>query len=91
MTTYVEGFRTPDEEWKTMKTVYDICVKAKVSIPDEVMDFFQGQPPSLEDEARIDISMAEKKRTDNVAQDVYEVNVSKLPKGVKIIRFINSY
>lgn len=42
---YVEGIRPPDEEWKKMKAIYDACMEAKVTIPDEVLKFFDCEVP----------------------------------------------
>lgn len=96
MSTSIVGFRPPDEKWMAMKTVYDACIKAKVPVPDEVEDFFNGDPPdkqgvkvNLEDTAKAKIGAVTPWRDDS--REGFEVNVTKLPKDVTIIRFYNSW
>lgn len=89
MSTHVVGFRPPDDKWKKMKEAYDACHKAGVMVPPEVDDFFEGEEPSNND-MQVDISKAVKPfRAD--MQEGYEVDITKLPKDVKVVRFFNSY
>jgi hypothetical protein len=121
MSTYVIGFRPPDAKWLKMKEVYDACEAAGISIPDEVDDFFNGEPP---DEAGVRVDLEDAKEYEQPAmiqngggfmvpapasnkpkkkklgcvkpwhddmQEGFEVDVTKLPKDVTIIRFYNSY
>ena len=90
MGTHVEGFRPPDEDFNKMKAIYYACKDAHVSIPDEVNDFFEGQAPDSNG-VRVDISKAAKKWTDRDSCEGIEVDVTKLPEGVKIIRFANCW
>ncbi len=91
MNKHIVGFRPPDKRWKEMKKVYDACAEAGVEIPDEVDEFFEGEEP---DERGVEVDIEE---TDAVSeynadmQDGFEVDITKLPKGVKIVRFYNSY
>tara|TARA_R100000656_G_scaffold104176_1_gene75945 strand:- start:14702 stop:14866 length:165 start_codon:yes stop_codon:yes gene_type:complete len=48
----VEGFRTPDEKWGSMKKVWDACVAAGTSIPVEVHNYFNGTAPTLKKASR---------------------------------------
>jgi len=89
MSTNVVAFRPADEKWKQMKAVYDACDKAGVSIPEEVDDFFNGEPP---DEAGVEVAIAHAMQEWNDdGGEGYEVDISKLPKDIKIIRFYNSW
>jgi len=89
MSTHVIGFRPPDERWKRMKAVYDTCTKAKVEIPKEVDDFFGGGEP---DESGVEVEI---ERTEAVEEwngrQGFQVDITKLPKDLKYIRFYNSY
>jgi hypothetical protein len=89
--THVIGFRPPDDKWKAMKTVYDACDQANVRIPEEVAKFFNGSRPDPSGvEVRIDNTPAVKEyRADMV--DGYEIDITKLPPGLTIIRVYNSY
>ena len=91
MSTYVVGFRPPDEKWKQMKSIYDACTKANVLVPGEVEDFFNGEPPDPQGvEVELEKLGAVTPWRDDM-QEGFEVEVAKLPKDVKIIRFYNSY
>ncbi len=91
MSTYVKGFRPPDATWQRMKAVYDACEAAGITPPDEVSDFFEWGRPDPEG-VEVDIE-----RTDSVQEwsDEYrsgfQVDVSKLPPGVTVVRVYNSY
>ena len=80
---YVTGIRPANDKWKKMKGVWDSCSKAGVAVPDEVIDFFDGEDP---DEAGIEVKIKTKEYS---AELVYglEVDVDSIPKGVKKIRF----
>jgi len=89
MSTHVVAFRPPDERWHKMKAIYDACLLAHISIPDEVEDFFNGEEP---DESGVEIDI------DNILQewgddsrDGYQLELSRLPKEVTIIRFYNAW
>jgi len=47
-TSGVYGIRPPDEKWRQMKAVYDACIVASVEIPEEVIEFFDGEAPIAE-------------------------------------------
>ncbi len=91
MSTHVKGFRPPDEKWKKMKAAWDACEAAGTAIPKEVLEFFDHEPP---DSAGVEIELEEEEccaeyRDD--CRDGFEIDVTKLPKGLTLIRFYNSY
>jgi len=89
MSTHIVGFRPPDEKWKAMKAIWDACRKADVSVPREVDDFFNGEVP---DPAGVEVPLKEAVRDwGDESRDGFEVDVTKLPKDVTIIRFYNSW
>ena len=45
MSTYVLGFRPPDEKWRLMADIWNKCEAANVTPPKEVEDFFNDEPP----------------------------------------------
>lgn len=87
MSTHVIGFVPPDEEWKKMKAIWDACNKAKIDPPDEVQDFFDGEVPS---EKGQEVEIPHREWGDENRQGI-EVEINKLPKNVKLIRFYNSW
>jgi len=90
MSSYIRGFVPADAKWIQMKAAWDACVAAKVEIPREVSHFFNGEYPGDAPgmEVRIDGAI---KELHPDAQDVFEVDLSKLPPMVAFIRFTNSY
>lgn len=91
MSTHVVGFRPPDAKWKRMKSVYETCIKADVPIPEEVSTYFDDEEP---DEAGVEINLEDTEACSEwsySASEGYEIDVTKLPKDLKIIRVYNSY
>jgi len=91
MSTHVVGIKPPDQAWKAMKSAWDACVAAKVSVPIEVLNFFGHEIP---DAAGVVVDLekteaVEQYNTDSVQG--FEVRIDKLPKDVKVVRFYNSY
>ncbi len=91
MSTHVVGIRPPDQTFKKMKAAWDACKAAGVAPPKAVVDFFNDETP---DEAGVQIDIdcaAEEWNSDQLCASGIEVDINKLPLGVKIIRFYNSY
>lgn len=92
MCSYVVGIAPPDDEWRRMKAVYDSCRVAGVGVPQEVIEFFNGEQP---DDKGVIIRLNGHESTkpifENNPESGFEVDVSKLPSHVKIIRFVNSW
>lgn len=86
MDSYVVGIVPPDDTWMKMKAIYDICLKAKVTIPKEVVDFFGGDVPD-----RSGVIVEIPHTIFNEHGVGYDVKVEDIPKHVKIIRFYNSW
>lgn len=89
MSSHVYGFIPPNDEWKKMKKVYDACQQAGINPPDAVSEFFDYEIPDPQG-MKLSIQFAMKDyKADN--ESGFEVEISKLPENVKIIRFVNSY
>ncbi len=95
MTTYVKGFRPPDEKFKKFAAIWKQCEDAGVNPPKEVSEFFELVDPDTKGvEVRLtgfgkDACVSE--WTDGDMRQGIEVDVTKLPKDVKILRFVNSF
>jgi hypothetical protein len=89
MTPRIVGFRPPDQTWRDMKAAWDACEKAGVPPPKEVQEFFGNESPDpLGVQVKIDdTSCLRKFRADNT--DGYEIDITKLPAGLTIIRVYN--
>jgi hypothetical protein len=91
MSTFVIGIKPPDDKWKKMKAARDSCIVADIPIPDEIDDFFQGEEP---DEKGVLVYLKEDKCCSlhcKEGEKGYEIDLSKLPNDIKILRFVNSY
>lgn len=90
-TPHVEGFKPPDATWKKMKKVWDSCAEAGIDPPDEVEKYFEGEPP---DDSGVLVELEKHpavKEYNEEMRDGFEVNLSKLPKDITILRFTISY
>lgn len=91
---YVRGFKPPDNKWKAMKACYDSCKAAGVDPPGEVDKFFNYEEP---DDSGVLVEQKDLEKLDAVRKysedgySGYDVILDKLPKDVKIIRFIISW
>ena len=89
MSTHVVGFVPPDDKWRQMKQVWDACERAGVECPPDVYKFFNDEPP---DECGHEVSLKGALRPYKAEMhEGFEVDISKLPPNVKIIRFWNAY
>lgn len=91
MSTWVLGFRPPDDKWRQMKNTWDACNRAEVTVPEEVEKFFNYGPP---DDAGIKINLDEKHGVtewNDDSREGFEVELSKLPKNITRIRFVNAW
>lgn len=68
-----------------MKSVWDACDKAKVPVPKDVDDFFEDEGPGDKPGKEISLKAAMTEWSCEYATG-YEIDVTKLPKGLKIIR-----
>jgi len=84
----VEGIVPADEAWTRMATAYVACEKAKVEIPSDILDFFDGVDPREQSGASVDIPKTEYQ---SEMCEGYDIDVSSLPSNVKTIRVYISY
>jgi len=90
---YVQGIKPPDDDWQRMKAIWDACRAASIDPPEEVGRFFDGDDP---DPAGVLVDQdglggAVREWDDGDMRDGFEVEVAKLPPGIKVVRFVNSY
>jgi hypothetical protein len=92
MTTHIVGYRSADDKWEKMKTIYNLCEEALIEVPEEVYQFFDykrpGDKPGMEVEIEDHESVSE---WSDVGKSGYEIDVELLPKDVKVIRVYNSW
>lgn len=91
MSVHVVGFVPPDKKWKQMKQAYHSCKQAGIQISDEIENFFGYEEPN-ELGREVDIEEAiEKFQDSDRAEEGLIVDLAKLPKNVKFLRFYNSW
>lgn len=92
MSTHIVGFRQADDRWKRMKAAYEACEAAGVEIPDDVDDFFDGEPPGDKPGMEVDIkcSPAVSEYNDDSLSG-FEIDIRELSKDIGIIRVYNSW
>jgi len=95
MSTNVQAFRDMNGEFARMLEAKKFCDERKLSYPKEVDEYFQGDADLDEHSLReqfleVNISSAVTEYRDDYSEG-YEVEVAKLPKDVKTIRFRNSW
>lgn len=98
MSTHIVGVKPPDEKWKRMKKVWDACKAADISIPDEVVEFFNNEEP---DDKGIVIDFGSSysgqktnpcvRKWSEDTSSGFEVDLKLVPHDVTIIRFYNSW
>ena len=91
MSSHVIGFKPPDEKWQKMKAIWDACLAAEVDVPEEVEDFFDGEPP---DSAGVEVKLEDTPCCKDWGADGcsgFEIDITKLPKDVTVIRAFNSW
>ncbi len=87
----VIGSVPADDKWKEMKAVYEACQEAGVNLPEEVVEFFgEGCEEPCEMNG-MEVEIPYKEWTDGEAKQGIEIEVKKIPKNVKKIRFYNSF
>lgn len=87
MSTHVMGFHPPDERFMCMKSIWDKCTEAGVSIPEEVSKFFGHKTP---DDVGIQVDIPYRKYSGDMVSGI-EIDIQKIPPQVTVIRFVNSY
>lgn len=91
MSSRVYGIKPADEKYKKMLEIYNLCKESKVNIPDEVVDFFDNEPPESKG-VIIELKQFGCLTSYNEEMvDGYEIELGKIPKDIKIIRFVNCY
>lgn len=92
MSTYVRGFRPPDDRFGEMKRIWDACKAADIDPPEDVDEFFENEPPDiLGTEVEIEDCKGD---FETDYQNGFEINLNDLAAKhpeVTVIRFWNSW
>lgn len=91
MSTNIVAFRPADEEWVKMKAVWDACKTAGIPVPEKVLAFFGHEEPN-EAGVVVDIQKTGAAVEWNSGNSSgFEVDLTKIQKGVRFIRFYYSF
>jgi hypothetical protein len=90
MSTHVVGFQLRDENWERHEVVWKACCAAQVSIPPETLLFFGHEDPIDKPGREVDIRSAVQRMV-RAGSEGYDVDITKLPKNVTVVRFYNSW
>lgn len=96
MSSYVQGLRDLDGKFKQMMEMKKLCDEKGFSYPKEVTEYFGshlGESDKYITEQMQEVSLPKdlvKVSTDD-SREFYDIDISRLPKEVKTIRFVNSY
>ena len=74
-----------------MKQIWDTCDETNITIPDEVMKFFNYDSPGDKPGMEVDLADSTKKWSDSDMCEGYEIDISKIPADVKFIRVMTCY
>lgn len=91
MSTRIVGFVEPDADYQRKVAAWKACKAAGISPPPELDKLFDGAAP---DDAGMEVKIADTAITRHSpydCADAWDVDITKLPKGVRVVRFINSY
>jgi len=91
MHTSVYGIKPAGKKFKEMEKIYHLCNEQGITIPDEVDDFFDGETP---DSKGVVVELNTNRGVSEYHEEMQEgieVDLSMLPKDIRIIRFVNSY
>ncbi len=98
MSTSVVGLRNLDIKFNDMIKLKKMCEKSKVSYPKELIEYFgKNNVGESEEYLKSEMTEIEIEDEDFVSawkaemQEGFEIEVDKIPKEIKTIRFYNSY
>lgn len=91
MSTHVHGIRDYTDAGRKMREVYNACMAAGLRPPDEVAEFFAYGKPHAEGEIVEDLGESKSEVSPREMASGIEIDLSKLPKGVTRIVFLNSW
>jgi hypothetical protein len=91
MSTHISGYRPEDEKFLQMKSVYNACKSAKISIPDEVYSFFNGEDPNKISGVEVVLPKNSIREINTDSCNCQEIDLTKIPKDVVFLRVCNCY
>ena len=96
MNTYIKGVRDLDGEFKRMMDMKKLCDSKGFSYPKEVMEYFgsligESDAYIREEMETIDLPKDLVIESQDDSREFFDIEIDRIPKEVKILRFVNSY
>ena len=88
---YVLGIKPSDEKFAAMKAVWDACIKAKINIPKDVLEFFGDSEPNEKGVTTYLDNQGPYVTIDGEDDYRLTVDLRKLPDDIKILQFVVSW
>jgi len=73
----------PDDQFQSMKKVWEACTEALLDVPDEVYEYFGEEGPGDDDMMAEDVELTE--FSENMV-DGWQINLSELPENAEILQ-----
>jgi len=83
------GLKPHNEHHRKMKAILDACEAANIDPPEEVQDFFDGEPDAVHG---VVVSMDAMDKAGALTEyrddcrEGYDIEIAKLPPGIKVLR-----
>ena len=98
MSSHITGYISKDDEqWAKMLKIWNACEEAETEVPEKVAKFFEsitddGYDPNEVPGVSVDLEELDCCREYNAdSVNGFEIDITKLPKDITVIRFCNCY
>lgn len=89
MVSYIQGLKPKTEEYEKKLQIYKLCKEINIDPPREIEEFFNGEVCEVGIIAELPAGTLVEYEDD--CREYFEVDLTKIPKDVTKIRFVNSY
>lgn len=87
----VKGLKPVTEDYKKRLEIYKSCRELKINPPDEIRKYFEDDGEPCDDGIIVYLKKDVVNESTGYSSVYYDVDLSKLPKGVTKVRFEVSY
>ena len=91
MSTRVKGLREKDDTYEKMESILLSCKELKIKVPNEVYEYFELTEGYCSNGIITSLPIGSVEHYTEDTDEVWEVNLSLIPKDITKLRFVNSY